>query len=242
VLDDLDLDVAAEEFVAVLGPSGCGKTTLLRILAGLTSCDSGDVLVNGRQVDGPGPDRAMVFQDYALLPWATAAENVAFGLELRGVPKPERQAAAHRLMEEVGLHGFTLQYPHQLSGGMQQRIGLARALAVDPRILLLDEPFGSVDAITRRQLQDDLARLHLSRRTTILLVTHSVDEAVRLGDRVAVLSPRPARVVEVVDTALPRPRPLHLDADPRFLELKEHLWDQLRGIASHRHCAGNRWT
>jgi ABC-type nitrate/sulfonate/bicarbonate transport system ATPase subunit len=230
VLDKLDLAVARNEFVSVLGPSGCGKTTLLRIVAGLTPPDSGAVLVNGRPVQGPGPDRGMVFQDFALLPWATVAENIAFGLELRGFDRTTRLATAAALTEAVGLRGFSDYYPHQLSGGMQQRVGLARALAVNPDILLLDEPFGSVDALTRRLLQEDLLRLHAETPKTVLLVTHSVDEAVRLGDRIVLLGPRPAQVLEVVATDLPRPRPAHLGADARFIELKEHLWARLKSL------------
>ena len=216
----------------MLGPSGCGKTTLLRIVAGLTPWDSGEVLVDGQPVTGPGRDRAMVFQDFALLPWATVLDNVAFGLELRGMDRAARHALASRLITTVGLAGFAHHYPHQLSGGMQQRVGLARALAVDPRILLLDEPFGSLDSLTRRVLQEDLLRLHQSTKQTVLLVTHSVDEAARLGDRVVLLGARPARVVDVIDTGLPRPRPAHLGADPRFVALKEHLWDRVKAIST----------
>jgi len=230
VLDGVDLSVRAEEFVCVLGPSGCGKTTLLRIVAGLIPWDSGAVLVNGRSVDGPGADRGVVFQDFALLPWATVADNVAFGLELRGVDRRKRIETALRLIDAVGLGGFSDHYPHQLSGGMQQRVGLARALAIDPQILLLDEPFGSLDSLTRRLLQEDLLTLHESTRKTVLLVTHSVDEAARLGDRVVLLSARPAHVLEVVETGLPRPRPPHIGSDPRFVELKEHLWTSVKRL------------
>jgi ABC-type nitrate/sulfonate/bicarbonate transport system ATPase subunit len=223
---------ADREFVAVLGPSGCGKTTLLRIVAGLIPWDSGDVLVNGRPVDGPGTDRGMVFQDFALLPWATVVDNVAFGLALRGVDRRERTERAASLIEAIGLRGFADYYPHQLSGGMQQRVGLARALAIDPKILLLDEPFGSLDSVTRRLLQEDLLALHYTTQKTVLLVTHSVDEAARLGDRVVLLSARPARVLEVIETGLPRPRPEHIGTDPRFVELKEHLWDRVKALPS----------
>lgn len=232
VLDGIDLNVRPEEFVSVLGPSGCGKTTLLRIVAGLEPWDSGDVVVNGVPVTGPGRDRAMVFQDFALLPWSTVIDNVGFGLELRGVAAAERYGVAKRLIDTVGLTGFERHYPHQLSGGMQQRVGLARALAVDPQILLLDEPFGSLDSLTRRALQEDVLRLHETSRKTVLLVTHSVDEAARLGDRVVLLGARPARVVAVIETGLPRPRPAHVGADPRFVELKEHLWDRVKALST----------
>jgi NitT/TauT family transport system ATP-binding protein len=227
VLDAIDLIVRPREFVSVLGPSGCGKTTLLRIVAGLTGWDAGQVLVQGRPIAGPGRDRAMVFQDFALLPWATVLDNVCFGLELAGVERAERMAVGTQLIDTVGLTGFAGHYPHQLSGGMQQRVGLARALAVDPDILLLDEPFGSLDSLTRRRLQEDLLRLHDARPKTVLLVTHSVDEAARLGDRVVLLSHRPTTVIEIVETGLPRPRPPHLGADKRFVELKEYLWDRV---------------
>lgn len=232
VLDGIDLAVRPEEFVSVLGPSGCGKTTLLRIVAGLEPWDSGEVIVNGVPVTGPGPDRAMVFQDFALLPWSTVIDNVGFGLELRGASVAERNGVAKRLIDTVGLTGFERHYPHQLSGGMQQRVGLARALAVDPQLLLLDEPFGSLDSLTRRALQEDVLRLHETTRKTVLLVTHSVDEAARLGDRIVLLGTRPARVVDVIETGLPRPRPPHVGADRRFVELKEHLWDRVKALSA----------
>jgi NitT/TauT family transport system ATP-binding protein len=243
VLDGIDLAVQAHEFVCVLGPSGCGKTTLLHIVAGLTPWDSGQVVVNGRPVTGPGSDRAMVFQDFALLPWATIEANVAFGLELRGVPRTERLETARRLLRSVGLQGFERHHPHELSGGMQQRVGLARALAVNPEILLMDEPFGSVDSLTRRVLQEDLLRVHFETRKTVLLVTHSVDEAARLGDRVVLLSARPSKILEVVETGLSRPRPRDLGTDRRFVELKEFLWERVKtlplvgGLASHNGAA-----
>jgi ABC-type nitrate/sulfonate/bicarbonate transport system ATPase subunit len=229
-LDGIDLLVRDDEFVCVLGPSGCGKTTLLRIIAGLTACSAGAVLIGGQPVSGPGTDRAMVFQHFALLPWADVVANVAFGLELRGVPRRERERTARGLIEAVGLSGFEHHRPRQLSGGMQQRVGLARALAVDPRTLLMDEPFSAVDTQTRRELQEDLLRLHGARPKTVLFVTHSMDEAVRLGDRVVLLGPRPGRVREVLDVPLPRPRPPDLERDPTFIDLKEHLWEQLRAM------------
>ena len=233
-LDGLDLTIPTHEFVCLLGTSGCGKTTLLKIIAGLESVDRGEVRVDGKPVVKPGPDRAMVFQHFALLPWANVTDNVAFGLELRGVSRPEREHAAQELISAVGLAGFEGHYPRQLSGGMQQRVGLARALAVDPAILLMDEPFGAVDAQTRRLLQEDLLRLLERARKSVLFVTHSMDEAVRLSDRVALMTPRPGRIREIIDVGLPRPRPPDADKYPRFVELKEYLWEQLREM----HVAG----
>jgi len=227
VVDRLSLSIAAHEFVCILGPSGCGKTTLLKMVAGLVTPDGGEVRVLGQTVTGPGPDRGVVFQDFALLPWADVISNIAFGLELRGVPLAERRARAQSLIENVGLEGFERYLPGQLSGGMQQRVGLARALAVDPAVLLMDEPFGSIDAQARRALQNDVLRLHHRHRKTVVFVTHSVDEAVRLADRIVLLSPRPARVDEIIDVGLPRPRPPRLAAHERFVEIKEHLWDRL---------------
>ena len=231
-LDGVDLLVRDREFMCLLGPSGCGKTTLLKIIAGLMPWDKGQVMINGHPVSGPGIDRSMVFQGFALLPWADVLANVAFGLELQGAPKAAREKSAMELIEAVGLAGFEHHLPRQLSGGMQQRVGLARALAVDPQILLMDEPFGSVDAQTRRELQEDLLRLHERTQKTILFVTHSMAEAVHLGDRVAVFTPRPGRVQEVIDIPLPRPRSSDVEKDPLFVELKEYLWEQLREMQS----------
>lgn len=229
-LEGLDLTIQPQEFVCLLGPSGCGKTTLLKAIAGLVPLDEGEVCIDGRPVTGPGPDRAMVFQHFALLPWADVVTNVAFGLELRGVPKAAREQTAHELIRAVGLAGFERHYPRQLSGGMQQRVGLGRALAVDPKILLMDEPFGAVDAQTRRLLQEDLLALLDRTRKTVVFVTHSMDEAVRLGDRVVLMTPRPGRVRSTLEVALPWPRPSDLDKYPRFVELKEYLWQQLRAM------------
>ena len=222
-LDDVDLSIAPGEFVCIVGPSGCGKTTLLRILAGLIAPDAGDVLVNGTRVSGPGPERAIVFQQPTLLPWANVLASVAFGLQLRGVSKVEREEIARGLIKTVGLEGFEEHFPRQLSGGMQQRVGLARALAVNPSILLMDEPFAAVDAQTRRLLQDQLLRLHLDTQKTIVFVTHDIDEAVRLGDRVLVMSQRPGRIVESVTVSVPRPRSGDLESDV-VMPLKAHLW------------------
>jgi NitT/TauT family transport system ATP-binding protein len=228
VLDGVDLTIRAQEFLCLLGPSGCGKTTLLKAIAGLVPLDEGEIRIDGRQVTGPGSECAMVFQDFALLPWADVVTNVAFGLELRGVSREAREQRAHQLLATVGLAGFERYRPRQLSGGMQQRVGLARALAVDPKILLMDEPFGAVDAQTRRLLQEDLLSLLDRRRITVVFVTHSMSEAVRLGDRVVLMTPRPGRVRDTVEVDLPRPRPRELEQYPHFAELKEYLWQQLR--------------
>ena len=231
-IDGMDFAIAEREFVCLVGPSGCGKTTVLRIAAGLVAPDTGRVTISGVPVQRPGPDRAMVFQHATLLPWADVLTSVAFGLELRGVAKAEREARARDLIRTVGLEGFERHYPRQLSGGMQQRVGLARALAVDPDILLMDEPFAAVDAQTRRSLQDELLRLHVATRKTVLFVTHDIDEAVRLGDRVLLMTPRPGRIQETVAVSLPRPRPTDLDTNPGATRLKAYLWQQLRVLPS----------
>jgi ABC-type nitrate/sulfonate/bicarbonate transport system ATPase subunit len=229
-LDGVDLRIADNEFVTVIGPSGCGKTTLLRVIAGLERADAGTVSIAGQLVTGPSPDKAMVFQSFALLPWADVVTNVAFGLELRKVGKAERTERAMELVRTVGLAGFEHHLPGQLSGGMQQRVGLARALAVDPTVLLMDEPFGALDEQTRRVLQEELLTLWERDRKTVVFVTHSMEEAVLLGDRVVLLSPRPGRVYEVIDVPIPRPRPLNIESAPGFGDVKDHLWDLLRGM------------
>ncbi len=229
-LDGIDLTVQTNEFVCLLGPSGCGKTTLLKTIMGLVSPDGGGVHIDGRLVSEPGTDRAMVFQNFALLPWADVVTNVGFGLELRGVSRMERERVAHEWIRAVGLTGFEHHSPRQLSGGMQQRVGLARALAVDPNILLMDEPFGSLDAQTRRLLQEDLLALLDRTSKTVLFVTHSMDEAARLGSRVVLMTPRPGRIQEIIEVRLPRPRPAELDENFEFIELKEYLWRQLRAM------------
>jgi ABC-type nitrate/sulfonate/bicarbonate transport system ATPase subunit len=232
VVDSLDLTIADREFVCILGPSGCGKTTLLWMLAGLVRPDEGEIAIDGRPVIGPGADRGMVFQDFALLPWGDVLTNIAFGLELRGITRDERLSRARQLADAVGLHGFEHHYPRELSGGMQQRVSLARALAIEPSILLMDEPFGALDSQTRRGLQEDLLALHAAERRAVVFVTHSIDEAVRLGDRIVLLSRRPARIDEIVQVDLPRPRPPDLGVNPTFVAMKEHLWARLREQAA----------
>jgi len=228
-LYNVSLTVRRNEFVSLLGPSGCGKTTLIRIIAGLLAADRGEVLVENRPVTGPGRDRCMVFQQFGLLPWRTVLANVEFGLEIDGVPKGERAAVARRYLDLVGLNGFEHYYPHQISGGMQQRVGIARALSKQPDILLMDEPFGAVDAQTREQLQEELLKIWGQTDTTVIFVTHSIDEAIYLSDRVIVMQARPGRVKEEFSVDLPRPRwEGDVKADPRFAQLRARLRDSLR--------------
>ncbi len=230
-LADVSVRVAAGEFVTLIGPSGCGKTTLLKTIAGLVQPDTGHVLVDGRPVTGPRRECSLVFQDFALLPWATVQRNVEFGLLLRGARASERAAVARRYVAKVGLAGFEDAYPAQLSGGMQQRVGLARALAVDPQVLLMDEPFASIDEQTRRLFQDDLLALWSEERKTVVFVTHSMEEAIYLSDRVVVLSPRPGRVHHVLDVPLSRPREAtDVRATVEFTRLVDNLWKILRKL------------
>jgi len=229
-LYDISLFVRKNEFVSLLGPSGCGKTTLIRIVAGLLPADRGEVFVNEREVTAPGRERCMVFQQFGLLPWRTVLSNVEFGLEIEGTPKEERREISEKYLELVGLKGFESYYPHQISGGMQQRVGIARALSKKPDILLMDEPFGAVDAQTREQLQEELLKIWAQTDTTVLFVTHSIDEAVYLSDRVVVMQARPGRIKEEVAVDLPRPRwEGDVKADPRFAQLRARLRESLRG-------------
>ena len=202
-LKDVSIGFPQGQLTTLLGPSGCGKTTLLKIISGLIPRNTGDVFVKGKLVDGPGPERALVFQDFALMPWATVLRNVAFGLELRGVPRKEREEVARRCIREVRLSGFEDSYPHQLSGGMRQRVGLARALAVNADILLMDEPFASVDEQTRRKFQEDLLALLEVEKKTVIFVTHSIEEAVYVSDQILLLSRRPSRVTADASRARP---------------------------------------
>lgn len=226
-IDDLSLDVAHNEFVTVLGPSGCGKTTLLKILAGLLTWDSGDIEIDGKPISGPGPERGMVFQNFALLPWASVLDNVAFGLKMRGVDEKTRHEAALKLIKTVGLDGFEHSLPRQLSGGMQQRVGLARALAIEPKVLLMDEPFSALDEQTRRYMQDELLRTWELAKTTVVFITHSMEEAVKLGDRVVMLSPRPGRLHRIYDVDIPRPR-AEVEKHPVFTDLSTELWNEIQ--------------
>lgn len=227
-LRDVSFTIRDGEFLSLIGPSGCGKTTLLRMVGGLIIPHSGEIRIDGKRVKGPGPDRAIVFQQFLLLPWSNVLSNVAFGLEVRGVGRKQARAQAHEVLQRVGLGGFEKNYPYELSGGMQQRVGLARALAVHPNYLLMDEPFASVDAQTRTILQEDLLRVWNEEKKTVLFVTHSMEEAVYLSDRVIVLSRSPGRVAETIEIPLPRPRDDAVRRTALFGELTGHIWEQLR--------------
>lgn len=228
-LRGIDLDFPRGKLTSLLGPSGCGKTTLLKIIAGLVNADAGTISVNGRTVSKPGPERAFVFQDFALLPWASVLRNVAFGLELRGVPRAEREALARRYIEEVGLKGFEQRHPGELSGGMKQRVGLARALTVDADIILMDEPFSSVDEQTRRKFQEDLLELLRRRRKTVIFVTHSIEEAAYLSDQIVLLTARPGTVSRIVRPAVDRSRGAdEIRRDRNYLDTVDDIWGTLR--------------
>jgi NitT/TauT family transport system ATP-binding protein len=227
VFRDIDLAVAEREIVAIVGPSGCGKTTLLRCIDGLIAADAGEVLVDGARVTAPIAGMAMVFQHFGLFPWKTVAGNVAYGLRMAGVSRDEIARRVPAFIGLVGLAGFEHAYPYQMSGGMQQRCGLARALAIEPRVLLMDEPFAAVDAQTREILQFELLRIWEQRPTTMVFVTHSIEEAVLMGDRVVVLQGRPSRIHEIIAIDLPRPRARATLGAPRFAQLRERVWSTL---------------
>jgi NitT/TauT family transport system ATP-binding protein len=226
-LEDFSLDVAEGEFVAIVGPSGCGKSTFLNVVAGLTFPVAGEVAVMGKPVTGPQTDRAVVFQDYALMPWRTTEANVRFGLELQRRVDSATKDKVARYIKMVGLSGFEKAYPRELSGGMRQRVGLARALVTEPRLLLMDEPFAAVDAMTRELMQDELARIVAETGQAILFITHSVDEAITLADRIAIVTNRPGRIREIITVGIPRPRGRESRKLPEFQEMREHIWDQL---------------
>jgi NitT/TauT family transport system ATP-binding protein len=228
------LDVARGTFVTIVGPSGCGKSTVLLAIAGLTPPTRGRVIVDGNEVTGPGRDRAMVFQEFALMPWRTVVENVRFGLELQRWKADDPTVRAQRFVRLVGLEGFEQYRPHQLSGGMRQRVGIARALAVDPQILLLDEPFGALDAQTREAMADELLRIWEKDKKTALFVTHSIDEAVFLGDAVVVMSKSPGRIVATIAIDLPRPRTIDVTDTAAFVEYRRHIRHLLgTDVAAH---------
>ena len=228
-LQDINLEVQPDESLCILGPSGCGKTTLLRILDCLISQDRGQILVDGQAVTQPRPDVAMVFQHFGLFPWKRLDENIAYGLELRGSPRQEVTATVERYIQLMGLKGFEKSYPYQLSGGMQQRAGLARALAINPSLLLMDEPFGSLDAQTREMMQEELLRILDGEKKTMIFMTHSIDEAILLGDRIVMMSRRPGRIREIIPVNIPRPRKIgSVRSHPRYIELRNSLWEMLK--------------
>ncbi len=227
----LSLDINSAEILCVVGPSGCGKTTFLRCIAGLTELSSGQILVHGKPVKGPPDGVAMVFQHFGLLPWKTVSDNAAFGLAMAGASAAHIKERVRHYLDLVGLNGFEDHYPYQLSGGMQQRVGLVRALAMNPSVLLMDEPFAALDAQTRETLQEELLALmeRPDERKTMIFITHSIDEAILLGDRVAVMSARPGQIKEVLDVPFARPRDVNeLRGDPRFAALRTHIWRELQ--------------
>jgi NitT/TauT family transport system ATP-binding protein len=227
-LQAFDIDVNEGEFLSIVGPSGCGKSTFLNVLLGLIRPDSGDLRLHGKAITGPGTDRAMVFQEFGLLPWRTVLHNIELGLELKGVPVQTRRSIAQHFIAMVGLTGFEGHYPHELSGGMKQRVGLARALATDPDVLLMDEPFAALDAQTRDLMQIELLRIWNEARKTVLFVTHQIDEAIYLSDRVMVMTKRPGRAKKIFPIELPRPRDYEMRVTPEFNDLKLEIWHALR--------------
>ena len=229
-LDQVSLDVAPREFVALLGPSGCGKSTLLYLIGGFLPVERGGISVDGAAVTGPGPDRGIVFQHFALFPWKTVRGNILYGLERQGMPKPDREKRAQEFIDMVGLHGFEDSYPSQLSGGMKQRTAIARTLAFDPKILLMDEPFGALDAQTRGLMQRELLAIWHRTPKTVIFVTHDVQEAVYLADRVAVMSARPGRIKTIVDTRFDKNDP-DIFKNPAFVEKVDLIWNLVRDEA-----------
>jgi ABC-type nitrate/sulfonate/bicarbonate transport system ATPase subunit len=227
-VDDLSLEVADREFISIVGPSGCGKSTLLRIVAGLMEPTSGEVYLDGRRIEGPGADRGMVFQSYTLFPWLTVLGNVEFGLEIKRMPAAQRAKVARHYIEMVGLTGFERHYPKELSGGMMQRVAIARALANDPEVLLMDEPFGALDAQTRIIMQELLVNLWQRTPKTILFVTHDIDEAIFLSERVYIMTARPGRIKQVLEVRLPSPRTLDLITSPGFIDMKRTVLDSIK--------------
>jgi NitT/TauT family transport system ATP-binding protein len=223
-LDGVSLKIMEGEFVSIVGPSGCGKTTFLAIVDGLIATTAGRILVDGEVMTKPGPDRAVVFQDASLLPWRTVLANVCYGLECLGTGRSEAESRAAHFIAMIGLAGFEHHYPYELSGGMQQRVNLARALVVDPKILLMDEPFASLDAQTRELMQEELLQIWLQARKTVLFVTHQIDEAIYLSDRVVIFSGRPGKVKDIIPVEIERPRPLGVKRDARFHAIEDRIW------------------
>ena len=226
-LNGVSLDIKENEFICVVGPSGCGKSTLLNIIAGLLEPTSGAVYLDGKKIEGTGVERGVVFQGYALFPWRTVLKNVMFGLEMKRMPKDQAEKIAKKYIKAVGLEGFEHAYPKELSGGMKQRVAIARGYAVNPQVLLMDEPFGALDAQTRVQLQSELLNTWEHEKKTCFFITHDVDEAIILAQRVIIMSARPGRIKKIVDIDIPYPRTQATKTDPRFLELKTEIWNEV---------------
>ncbi len=239
-LERVDLEIEKGEFVVLLGASGCGKSTLLNLVTGFDKPTAGRIVVNGREVNKVDPHCGMVFQQYALFPWLTVLDNVAFGLKMKGIAKAERLQVARRFIDMVGLQGFEDKYPNALSGGMRQRVSIARVLANDPDVILLDEPFAALDAMTRQVLQDELLQIYEKSKKTIIFITHSIDEALLLSTRMLIMSARPGRVVTDIRNDLPMPRNAQVQLSPRYNELKGQIWDTvqsevMRSLQATRH-------
>ncbi|TDF93224.1 ABC transporter ATP-binding protein [Paenibacillus piri] len=237
-LKDASAVIYPGEFISIIGPSGCGKSTLLHTLDGLNRLSSGKIRIDGREVNGPGGDRAMVFQDFALMPWHTVYENIAFGLRLEGKPKSYIREKVMHYIRMVGLEGFDGKYPHQLSGGMKQRVGIARAFAVEPKILLMDEPFSAIDEQTREIMQEEVLKLMLIEKKTVIFITHSIDEAVFLSNRILLMTVRPGTVVEELEIDIPYPRTLETKLLPKYQEYKSRVWDHLKGEVKRQYQKG----
>ena len=227
-LDNVTLDVSEGEFVVIVGASGCGKSTMLNMISGFHHPSTGRVLVNGQENGGVNPQCGMVFQQYALFPWMTVEDNIAFGLKMKGQSKSSRLAKAQEYVDMIGLNGFEKSYPNQLSGGMRQRVAIARVLANNPSVMLFDEPFAALDAMTRQVLQEQLVRIYEQQRKTILFITHSIDEALMLSSRIIVMSSRPGRIVQDIENDLPYPRNADVQLSERFLDLKKHIWQSVQ--------------
>ena len=232
-LIDINLEIEGGEFICLLGPSGCGKSTLLKIIAGLIPASSGRITIDGKPINGPGPERAVVFQDYALFPWMTVRDNIEFGLEARKLARSARKEISTKLLRTVGLSDFADRFPHHLSGGMKQRVSIARALAVNPSLLLMDEPFGALDAQTRQTLQDELLRIWREYRKTVIFVTHSIEEAIYLSDRIVVMTARPGRIKEIMTVQEARPRDMTgNDMNLRQREVRAVLNEEIKRAAA----------
>jgi len=237
-LKDASGKIYPGEFISIIGPSGCGKSTLLHTLDGLNQSSSGSIYIDGKQVQGPGGDRAMVFQDFALMPWHTVFDNVAFGLRLEGKPKSYIKDKVMHYIRMVGLEGFEGKYPHQLSGGMKQRVGIARAFAVEPKILLMDEPFSAIDEQTREIMQEEVLKLMLNEKKTVIFITHSIDEAVFLSSRIFLMTVRPGSIVKEITIDIPYPRTLETKLLPEYQDYKSEVWNHLKGEVKRQYQRG----